>query len=125
MSFLGGSSALLDRAPLDTLLIALALDDALDEDPGGMNRVRIELADIDELFHLRDRHLARSGHHRVEVHRRVSIDQVAEAIAPPRLDDRKVSGDGRLEDIGLAIEFAELLLGRALRDGAVLRVPQR
>jgi hypothetical protein len=37
--------------------------------------------------------------HRVEVHRRVPVDEVAEAVALPRLHEREVAADRRLEHV--------------------------
>ncbi len=91
-------------------------------DAGGVDVVRIELAHLDELLDLGDGDLGRRGHHRVEVHRRVPVDEVAEAVASPRLDDREVAADGRLEHVGAPVELARLLLRRVLGDRPVRRV---
>src|SRR5271165_1422474 len=103
--------ALPRRPALDALLVALALEDAVNIDAGRVNVVRIERPARDELLDLRDGHRGGSGHHRVEVHRRVPVDEVAEAVAPPRLHDREVAADGRLEDERAPVEDARLFPG--------------
>ncbi len=93
--------------------------------PGVWIVVGIELAHLDELLDLGDRHLGGRRHHRIEVHRRVPVDEVAEAVALPRFHHREVARDRRLEHDGAAVEFARLLLGRSLRDDSVGPVPER
>ena len=87
----------------------LPLDDPVDEDPGRVDVVRVELAIGHELLDLGDAHLARRRRHRVEVARGLAVDEVALVIALPRLDDREVADDAALHDVGLAVELAQLL----------------
>jgi hypothetical protein len=47
-------------------------------------------ADLDELLDLGDGDVRRRRHHRVEVHRGVAIDEVAVAVALPRLHDGEI-----------------------------------
>ena len=51
---------------------------------------------------------AADRHHRIEVHRGLSINEIAEAIALPRFDDRDVAGDGALEHERSSVELALL-----------------
>ena len=54
--------------------------------------------------------LAGGGHHRIEVARGLSIDQVALAVAHPGVHDREVGNEPTLHDEALAIKFALLLV---------------
>src|SRR5580700_11457818 len=90
-----------------------------------MDMVRIELAHVHEFLDLRDGDLAGRRAHRVEVHGRVPIDEVTEAVALPCLDDRVVADDRGLEHVQLPAELARFLLRRRLGDAASLRVLER
>ena len=48
--------------------------------------------------------LPAAAHHRVEVARGLAIDEVAPAVALPRLDDGEVAADGRFEDAPASVE---------------------
>src|SRR5262249_44212037 len=74
-------------APLDALL-ARQDDDTLDEHARGVDRLRVELADLDELFDLGDRDAAGRGGHRVEVARGLAVHEVPEPVRLPRRDHR-------------------------------------
>src|SRR5262249_17889008 len=87
-----------DRSLLDRFFVILALEDPLHIDSGRMDAIRIELADLDQLFDFSDGDLAGGGDHWVEVARGLAIDEVAPAIALPRFDDREVAVDRVLED---------------------------
>ena len=58
--------------------VGAALEDALDEDPGGMDLIGVEFADLDELLHLRDRDGARHRGQRIEVPGGLAVDEVPE-----------------------------------------------
>src|SRR5262252_343861 len=77
---------LADGPLLDRFLEARSGDDALHVDAGRVDAVGLELAGLDQGLDLGDGDASRGRHHRVEVARGLSIDQVAEAIALPRLD---------------------------------------
>ncbi len=93
-------------------LHARGLDDSIDEDPRGMDLVWVQFADWYELLHFSNADLATSRHHWVEVSGGLAINQVAKAIATPRLDKRKIRADASLHHKCLAIEdFVGLSLG--------------
>src|SRR5690348_8019850 len=82
---------------LDALGVAGSLDDAFHEDARRVDAVGLEIARVNELLDLGNRVPGRGRHHRVEVSRRLAIDEIAAAIAPPRLDEREVGMQRRLE----------------------------
>ena len=63
-----------------------ALDDAVDVDTRGVDLVRIEFADLDQLFDFGHADFATAGDHWIEVPRGFSKNQVAGFVALPRLD---------------------------------------
>ena len=63
----------------------------------------------DELLDLGDGDPTGHGHRRVEVLGGGLEDEVAGGVALPRLHDGEVGRKGRLEDVRLAVEFADLL----------------
>src|SRR6185503_14424126 len=77
-------------ALLDALLVGRVVHDALHEDAGGVNVVRVDLAGLDQVLDLGDRNLAGSRHDRVEVARGLPVDEVALSVALPGVHDRKV-----------------------------------
>src|SRR5262249_14650628 len=105
------------RSLLDRLFVLRALEDALHVDAGRVDLIGVELSDVDELLDLGDGDAPGGGAHRVEVARRLSIDEVAPAVALPRLDDGEVAGDRLLEHARAAVPHARLLALGAL--GAV------
>src|SRR6185437_8491407 len=98
-----------DGAEFDALLVFRPFDDPVDVNAGRMDRVRIELADLDELLDLGDGDLAAGRDHRIEVARRLAIDEVAGLVALPRLDDRQLRPDARLEHVLASVESLRFL----------------
>src|SRR5882724_111010 len=87
-----GSAPFGDCTLLDALLEVDAVHDALDE--------ALDLGDGDA---------RRRRHDRIEVARRLAIDEVALGIALPGMHDGKIGEDAALHDIALAVELALLL----------------
>ena len=85
------------------------MHDALHENARRVDVVRVDLAGFDEMLDLGDRDPPGGRHHRVEIARGLAIDEVAFAVALPGVDDRQIGDDAALHDIGLAVEFAQLL----------------
>src|SRR5260221_5565570 len=56
-----------------------------------MHLVGIERTDLEQFFHLGDRDLAAGGDHRIEVARRLPIDEIARFVALPSLDYRHIT----------------------------------
>ena len=103
---------------LDPLLVRRPLDQSLHEDARRVHAVRLDRAGVDQLLDFGDRVSRRGRHHRIEVARGLSIHEVAGAIALPRLDEREVGVQRRLEDVGAAVDDAALLAFRDQRAGA-------
>src|SRR5215470_1036848 len=80
-----------------------------------MDLVGIELADLDELLHFGDGHLAAGGDHRVEVARGLAEDQVPGLVALPRFDDREIRVDRLLQDVFPAAEPSGLFARSEIR----------
>src|SRR5690606_36172227 len=94
------------RPELDPLLVAAALDDAVDVDAGYMYGIGIDLADPDELFDFGDADRRAGGDRRIEVAGRAPEHEVAVRIALPRLHDGQVRTDRLLEHVVDAAELA-------------------
>src|SRR5271170_471358 len=107
------------RTTLDALVRRLRAEDAMNVDARCVHMIWIKRAHFDDFFHFCDRDLAGRGHHRIEVHRRVPVDEVAKAVALPSLDERIVADDAFLEDVAAAAKRAGLLLRRKLSNGTV------
>ena len=86
-----------------------AEDDAIDIDAGGVDAVGAQLARRDDLLDFGHGDGAGCSHHRIEVPRRLAIDQIALSVALPGLDDREVGLQPALHHIELAIELAHFL----------------
>src|SRR5687767_12638774 len=86
-----------------------ALEDPLHVDRRQVDLIGLDRADLDELFDLDDRDLARLRAERVEVARGLPEHEVAPAIALPRLHDREVAADRVLEDALLAVDRPRFL----------------
>src|SRR5436309_15844355 len=71
------------RPSLNPPLIQLALKNPFHVNRRRMNRIAVQLANIQQVLHLRDRDLRGSRHHRVEVPRRLAINQVPGTVPFP------------------------------------------
>src|SRR5579863_4831990 len=91
-------------AEFDPLLARADLDDALDEDAGRMDVVRIDLAGRHQMLDLCDRYLRGGCHHRVKVTRGLAVNEVAGGIALPGVNDGEVGEQAALHDVFLAVE---------------------
>src|SRR3974390_3139894 len=83
--------------------------DALHKDTGSVNLVGIEFAGFDQNFDLRNRDASAGGRVGIEVARGLAIDEVAVGIALPRFNERDVSADAALKNVGVAVEVAVFL----------------
>src|SRR5579863_3279760 len=86
--------------------------DALHENTGRMDRVRIELTGLDDLFDFDDRDLAGHRAHRIEIARGAAVDQIAGLVRLPGFDQRDVGRERRLEHVLTVAELARLLAFR-------------
>src|SRR5947207_619051 len=86
------------------------LDQALNEDAGRVDVVRVQLALLhDRLLDLRDRAARGHRHDRVVVALRPPIDQVAEGIGLPGPQEGVVGGDRLFQDVRPTVEIPMLL----------------
>ena len=74
-----------------------------------MDVVGIDGAHRHQLLDLGDADLGRRRHHRIEVPRRLAIDEVARGVALPRLHQREVADQAALHDVFMAVEDLGLL----------------
>jgi len=88
-------------------LVRLAMINTLSQPH--LDPFRIEIPQVHDLAHLRDRAPGGRRHDRTEVARRLAIDEVAPAIAAQRLDQREVGADRMLEHVVPAVDHARLL----------------
>src|SRR3989304_689264 len=96
------------RAPLDALLVVRPLEDGVHVDARRVDEVRLELADFDQLFHLGNHRVGRRRHHRVEVARRLAVDEVPPAVPFPRLEESVLRPQRLLPHAHLATDLAGL-----------------
>src|SRR5215208_660704 len=101
--------ALAGRALLDALYGIGDGHQALDEDSGRVDAVRIDLARLNEVLDFRHGDPGRRGHHRVEVAGRLPVDEVALGVALPGMNDGDISKQPTLHHVPLAVEFPNLL----------------
>src|ERR1700722_7392955 len=85
------------RHALDAFAAVADGDDALDEDSRGVHVARIDLARLDEFLDLRDRDSPSRRAQRIEVARRLIVDEVAVPVAARCAHEREVGGDPFLE----------------------------
>src|SRR4051812_26280575 len=90
-----------------------------------MDAVRIEAADRNDFFHLRNADLARRRGRLVEVAGGLAEHQVAALVGFPALDDAEVGANSTLQDIILAVEILDLLTLGHLRADAGLGIESR
>src|SRR4051812_41893844 len=95
-------------ALLDALLRVGDVDDTLHENAGRVNLIRVDLAGGHEMLDLGHRDLAGARHHRVEIARRLSVDEIALAVALPGVDEAYVGDEAPLHDVGLAVKLPRL-----------------
>ena len=80
-------------APLDALFVIWALQDGVDVDAGGVNAVRMELAQFDQLFDFGDDVIGGGGHHGVVVAGSLAVDEIAPAISFPGFDESEIAAE--------------------------------
>ena len=75
------------------------MDEALDEDAGGVNLVGVELAGLDDDLGFGDGDAAAGGGVGIEVARGAAVDEVAVGVGLPGFDEGEVGVDGALEEV--------------------------
>src|SRR6202030_4741874 len=86
---------------------------------------RIERPSFHDLIHFHDRRFRRSCHDRVEVTRRLAIDQISKPISSMRLDERIVRAQRLFKDIAPAVNDALLFAVGNLRSNAYRGIKRR
>src|SRR5260370_21624052 len=94
------------RGGVDFFFVVGALEDGVYEDARGVDRVRGELGELDELFYFGDHIIGGGGHHGIEVARCFSVDEITPAIAFPGLDESEIAAQSAFEDVVAAVEVA-------------------
>src|SRR3546814_7072053 len=74
-------------------------------DTGRVDLIGVQRSCGNDFLHLSDRDLARCRHVRIEVPRRLSIDEIAFGIGFPGLHDREIGAQPGLPDIERAFEL--------------------
>ncbi len=90
-------------------------EDALDENAGGDDVFRIEVAQRHQLRDLYDGGFRRCRHDRAKVARRLAIDQVAPAVALVGFNQREIGFDRVLQHVVATVDFPCLLAFRQRR----------
>src|SRR5262245_31140193 len=101
----GRALRLSHRSLLDPLFVLLALEDTLDVNRGRVNCVRLEFADLNEMFDFCNSDVRCSRHNRIKVASRLSVYKVALFIAFPRLHKSKVCSQATLQHVHTTVEF--------------------
>ena len=78
------------RSALDSFFDGGVLQDALHVNARRDHAIRIERTWFDQFLNFGDRAFCRCGHHGIKVARRLAVDEIAEPVALPRLDEREV-----------------------------------
>src|SRR6476646_2077526 len=94
------------RSALDLSLEKFSLKNSLYVNAGGVDRVRFEFADLDQMLNFRNRNCGGSGHHWIKIPRCLAIHQVAPLVALPCFDKCKIRLEGALHQIWASIELA-------------------
>ena len=93
------------------------MNDAVDIDAGCVHEIGIDLADWNQFLNLGNCDLSASSHKRVEVARRLAIDEIAFGITLIGVNDGDIGDKSAFHDIGRAVEFAQFLpLGNECTD---------
>src|SRR6266403_800376 len=98
-----------NRAALDALFVLRALENGVHKNSRCVNLIGVKPAKLDEFFDFGDNVVGGSRHHRIEVARGLSIDEVAPAVTFPCLDEREIAAQPALENILAAVELARFL----------------
>src|SRR5271166_3671312 len=104
-----GRVALAGGALLDALPGDRDVNDALNIDAGGDDVVRIDRARLDQMLDLGDGEPGGGRHHRIEVARRLPVDEIALHVALEGVDKGDVGEEPGLHQEGLVVEVADFL----------------
>src|SRR5580704_14730366 len=81
--------------------LPFSLDDTVDEYGRRNNAFRIEASGRDDLFDLDNRGFCGGGHNRVEVPRRLTINQVSHVVGTMRANERIIGAERLFQDVTL------------------------
>src|SRR6266702_6423500 len=96
------SGALAHGALLDALLGVDDVYDALHENAGRDDMIRIELPRLDQMLDLGDGDLPGGRHDRIEVARGLAVDEIAFGVAHEGMDDREIGEEAALHHVFFA-----------------------
>src|SRR5262249_95578 len=113
--------ALAGRALLDVLDRVRHVHQALNVDARRDDIVGVDVAGLDQVLDLGNRHLAGGRHHRIEVARGLAVGEVALGIAHIGVHDGEVGDEPALHHVPRAVELPLLLALGDLRAGASAR----
>src|SRR5579862_4497220 len=74
-----------------------------------MNGIRLDLADLNEVFHFCNGDPAGSGHDGIKIPGCLAINEITPPVALPRFDECEICLQSLLEDIHPAVVFASFL----------------
>src|ERR1700730_7805227 len=98
------------RSPLNPFLEQLALKDTIHIDAWGVDQVRLQFADLDQLLNLRNRHAGSCSHYGIKVLRCLAIHQVTPLVALPCFYQREIRLQSALHHVLTSIELARLFV---------------
>ena len=107
---------------LDGLLVLFALHDALNVNAGRADVIGIDSARLHQLLHLGNGDFRGGRHHRIEVLRGFSINEIAQPVATPGFDQREIGGERAFQQVAAAVELAHLFAVRDHRPHAGRRI---
>src|ERR1700677_4391572 len=94
--------------------LPLGLNDTIDKYGRRNDGFGIELSRTDDLFHLGNRKFCRRGHNRIEVPRRLVINQVSHVVRAVRPNECIIRAQRLLQDVALPSNHAFLFTARNL-----------
>src|SRR5216683_998877 len=119
------SCALSYRSLFNILIVMDALKNRVHENSRCVHGLRRQGSQLDKLFDFGDHVIRGRGHHRIEISRRLTIDEVSPAIAFPRLDEREIAAQAALENEFATVKFANFFSFRDHSSDASRRIEGR
>lgn len=94
-----------------------SLNDPLDVDSRRIDAVRIQTAGLDQFLYFCDRYVSRGGHHWIEVSCGSPVNQIAQRVSPPGLNQCELRAQWQFQDVVPSIPGSRFLV--FCRDGTV------
>lgn len=105
-------SVLARRYALDAFAFLTDDDDALHENAGRVNVLRVDVARRHQPFHFGNCDLARHRAQRIEIARRLIVNEVAVTVADARANESVIANDAFFQYVFTTVETASFLLRR-------------